>query len=264
MGTHSRTKRRDNASGRELVSTIALLAMPLTGCGGGGSSGQRSSPSQPASPTAPVQTPSPSTNPTAPPPPPGSGDPMVSPLMVASNWEIGPIINGQNYSIGMPLHPTQTPDGWAFNIPLWPGSVHYVTCDIGSLAGKSHIVMTYRVEADAGVEIFATTAPGGISIGPTLYLQRRDDDWISDTYRWWDSVDARMPIKQGEYQLDIPLDGRWTSVMGTKASDDPQSFATAIELAQKVGFTLGGGTGYGHGVYANGNARMIVTSFKVE
>jgi len=31
-----------------------------------------------------------------------------------------------------------------------------------------------------------------------------------------------------------------------------------------VGFTLGGGTGYGHGVYANGNARMIVTSFKVE
>jgi hypothetical protein len=34
--------------------------------------------------------------------------------------------------------------------------------------------------------------------------------------------------------------------------------------ADRIGFTFGGGDGYGHGTYATGSARFVVTSFAVE
>lgn len=184
--------------------------------------------------------------------------------MVASNWEIGPIVNGTNYSVGTPPHPYQTSDGWAFDIPTSPGSVHYVTYKYGSLAGKSHIVMNYRLEADPGVDIFAASVPGATSIGPTLYFQQSGDDWNTDGMRWWATFNIHDPITPGEYQLDIPLDGKWTSVFTMTAETDPVQFQTAKLNAERVGFTFGGGTGYGHGVYATGQARFVVTSFTIE
>jgi hypothetical protein len=189
---------------------------------------------------------------------------MVSSLMVASNWEIGPIINGKNYSIGMPLRPMQTADGWAFDFPLTPGSVHYVTSRYGSLAGKSHIVMRYRIEADANTQFAPPCCPGFLSIGPTMYFQQRGDDWNTDGKRWWATFKTTMPIKPGEYELDIPLDGPWTSVFSMSAAKNPQQFMTAKMYADRVGFTFGGGDGYGHGVYATGQARFVVTSFVIE
>ena len=38
----------------------------------------------------------------------------------------------------------------------------------------------------------------------------------------------------------------------------------ALIDADEVGFVLGGGTGYGHGVYATGRARITVTAFSVQ
>lgn len=184
--------------------------------------------------------------------------------MIAQNWEIGPVINGSNYSIGMPLNPTQTPDGWAFDFPLAPGSVHYVTFPFGPLVGKSHIVMHYRIEADPGVQIIPVCCSALPAIGPTIYFQQQGDDWKSDGKRWWATFDTKISIVAGDYQLDIPLDGQWTSVSAMTAQSNPQEFKTAKENAARVGFTLGGGDGFGHGVYATGRARLVVTDFKVE
>lgn len=64
--------------------------------------------------------------------------------------------------------------------------------------------------------------------------------------------------------MDIPLDGAWTSVSTMTAALNPQQFATAKINAERVGVTFGGGTGYGHGVYADGPARFVVTSFRIE
>lgn len=164
----------------------------------------------------------------------------------------------------MPLHPTQTPDGWAFDIPMSPGSVHYLTYKYGSLAGKSHIIMSYRIEADPAVQIFAASVPGATSIGPTLYFQQVGDDWNTDGMRWWATFNIRYPITSGAYQVDIPFDANWTSVFTMTAQANLTQFQSAKLDAERIGFTFGGGTGYGHGVYADGPARFVVTSFKIE
>src|ERR1700752_724506 len=94
------------------LGALALLdsSLPLASCGGGGSS-----PASSAPPTSSPAPPSGST-PVPPPPAPGPQQPPAGQELAAfpMGWEIGPVIDGKNYSVGVPLHPTQTPDGWAF------------------------------------------------------------------------------------------------------------------------------------------------------
>jgi len=240
----------------------ALLALCACGSDGGGSVAPPS-PNSPAVPTPPTGGPG-----TTPPPPstpnPPPADPMVPAAMVASNWEIGPIVDGRNYSRGMPLNPTQTPDGWAFDFPLDTGTVGYVTLRHGSLANKAHILMRYRIEMDPGVVIHPLCCAQLPSIGPTLYFQQQGDDWQTDGKRWWATFARVTPIEAGEFEVDIPLNGAWTSVQTMTAASNPQQFANAKANADRIGFTFGGGDGYGHGVYATGRARFVLTSFKVE
>jgi len=183
-------------------------------------------------------------------------------------WTIGPIIKGRNYSVGMPLHPSPTARGeWQIDLPRAPGSVHYVTFRHGSLAGKRSIEMRYRIEAAPGVRIVPTTNPALPSI-ITLYFQRRGDTWSGrgqfETYRWYATFASRMPITPGDHVIVAPLDGAWTAVQTSTARTAPAAFRAAIADAEQVGFVLGGGDGYGHGVHATGRARLIVTSFRIK
>ena len=183
-------------------------------------------------------------------------------------WVIGPVIRGRNHSVDMPLHPSPGRGGtWHIDLPQAPGSVHYVTFPHGSLAGKRRIVMRYRVEADPGVRIVPTTSPQSPSI-ITLYFQRGGDNWSArgrfETYRWYATFASQSPIVPGEHEMVAPLDGNWTAVMTSSARTEPAAFREALAHADQVGFVLGGGDGYGHGVHATGGARLIVTDFRVE
>lgn len=183
-------------------------------------------------------------------------------------WTIGPVIRGRNYSVGMPLHPAPSAQGeWQIDLPRAPGSVHYVTYRHGSLAGKRNIVLRYRIEAAPGVRIVPTTNPDLPSI-ITLYFQRRGDTWTGrgqyETYRWYATFASQMPITPGDHVLVAPLDGAWTAVGTSTARTAPAAFRAAIADADQVGFVLGGGDGYGHGVHATGRARLIVKSFTVK
>ena len=184
--------------------------------------------------------------------------------MVASNWEIGPIIDGKNYSVGVPIRPTQTTDGWAFDFPQAGGHVGYITYKYGSLNGKSRIIMRYRIEADPMVQFLPKCCPQLLGQGPTMYLQRDNDDWREEGGRWWATFNSPWPIVPGEFELNIPLNANWTSVYTWTAEGKPSEFAKAKADAERIGFTFGGGDGYGHGTYATGPARMVVTSFVVE
>jgi hypothetical protein len=73
-----------------------------------------------------------------------------------------------------------------------------------------------------------------------------------------------MPIVAGTFEISASLDGPWTSVESKTATANPTDFANAKQNAAEVGFTLGGGTGYGHGVYAVGQARIVVTDFRID
>lgn len=186
----------------------------------------------------------------------------------ADAWEIGPIIRGRNYSPAMPLHPSAGPGGgFHIDLPGPRGSVHYVTFPHGSLAGKSRIVMRYRVEAAPGVRIVPPSAPEGDGI-ITLYFQRGGDNWSGrgrfEAYRWYATFASHSPITAGDHEMIAPLDGNWTAVETSSARSDPAAFRDAIAEADRVGFVLGGGDGYGHGVYATGRARLIITEFRVE
>jgi hypothetical protein len=61
-----------------------------------------------------------------------------------------------------------------------------------------------------------------------------------------------------------PLDGNWTAVQRSSARNNPAAFRAAIAASDQVGFVLGGGDGYGHGVTATGPARLTILDFRVE
>ena len=185
----------------------------------------------------------------------------------AAAWEIGPIIRGRNYSQGMPLQPSpRRGGGFPFDLPLPPASVHALTFRHGSLAGKRRIVMRYRVEVAPGVRIAPPSSPGSNGL-ITLFFQRGGDNWSGrrqfEGYRWYGTF-ATQTITPGDHVMVAPLNGNWTAVESSSARTNPGAFADAIEEADRVGFVLGGGDGYGHGVFATGPARIVVTSFRVE
>jgi hypothetical protein len=228
--------RRVGISLKQVVSLIALGAS-LASCGGGGGQG------------GPAFIPTPAVTTAA--------------LMNANDWEVGPIISGKNYSHNVPTHPIQDADGWHIDLPQSDG-VHYVTRQSGSLAGKTKITIRYRVEMSDGVKIVPSSYPNAPALGPTLYFQRAGDDWNTDGWRWWATFSTPDPIVAGTFEISAPLDALWTSVDAKTATNSPSDFASAKEHAGRVGFTLGGGTGYGHGVFATGQARIVVTDFRID
>jgi len=186
----------------------------------------------------------------------------------ASAWTVGPITKKGNSSRGVPLHPIAGPGrSWHIDLPGPGGSVNYVTFRHGSLAGKRRIVMRYRVEAARGVQIVPRTAPNLPSM-ITLYFQRRGDNWSGrgpfEAYRWYATFASQSPISAGDHEMVVPLTGNWTAVERSSARSSSAAFQAALADAEQVGFVLGGGDGYGHGIFATGPARLVVMDFRVE
>lgn len=250
---------------RVWLAAVCLLASTISACGGGGGGGGGGAPS-----TAPGTPPPVPVGPSPPAPAPTPTPSPASSLMDPSKWEIGPIINGTNYSVGMPLRPSLHPDGWSIDLPQPTsevGHAHYITTQSDSLAGKTRIVLKYKIEAEAGVRILPRTNPDLPSL-LTLYFQRAGDNWTGsgdyETYRWWATFRTHVDLKPGEYEMVVRFDEIWTAVQSSTAATRPSAFQTAMQYASRVGFTLGGGDGYGHGVFATGPARIIVTDFRIE
>lgn len=192
----------------------------------------------------------------------GASYPRLDP-MDAANWSY-------DFSSGVAA-PRQDGPHWVIDLP-YPtnaaGSLHYVTMPTGPLAGKSKITLHYRIEADPGVQILPRLFPASPSI-LTLYFQRRGDDWTArgayETYRWYASFASRMPVAPGGDQvIEARLDQNWTAILTSSRASNPAGFQGALDDTARVGFVLGGGDGLGHGVYATGPARIVVTSFSVE
>ena len=170
-------------------------------------------------------------------------------------WEIGPIISGRNYSINLPRYLESSLD---FGPDAEP---HYVTRHHGPLTGKKQIRMRCRIEAKA-----ATIYPAKFPDMPaqlTLYFQRKGDDWRTDGWRWWATFATITGLADGEYEIVAPLDANWTSVMELTAATHPEAFRAALADADRVGFTFGGGDGFGHGVRATGPVRFVLTGFDI-
>ena len=189
----------------------------------------------------------------------------------ASEWEIGPIIRGKNYSVNMPLAPKQERGGWSFAFPVGSreaGHVHYVTFRPGSLAGKSRITVRYRVDAKAGTRFVPQETPdraGTVS----LYLQRRGDNWNAkgryQYYRWYAPAASVRQLAPGVGEISVALDDpQWVSVLGRSSASSPGAMREALADVERIGLVFGSSSARGHGVYATAPARFVMTAFRVE
>ena len=188
----------------------------------------------------------------------------------AAQWQIGPIIRGQNYSVGMPLTPRPTRNGWSFDFPnpdADAGHVHYVTFRNGSLAGKSSIILRYRIEGARGVR-FAPQEQPEMPAKISLYFQQRGDTWTAkgryQYYRWYSPAQTMRAVAPGEYEMKVSLDDpRWISVLGQPSGKNTEAFVDAKRYAETVGIVFGSDAARGHGVYATGPARFTLLEFQI-
>lgn len=198
------------------------------------------------------------------------GAAAASAALPASAWEIGPVIRGKNYSQGMPPSPQPTRTGWTFDFPFpnaRAGHVHYVTFDPGSLAGKSKIVVRYRVDAAPGVRFVPQESPGEPAT-LSLMFQRRGDNWSArgryNFYRWYSPVATLQPIRAGVGEMTISLtDPGWVAVQAGTLSGNERPFADALADASRVGLVFGSAGGRGHGVFSTAPARFTLISFDI-
>jgi hypothetical protein len=189
----------------------------------------------------------------------------------ASSWEIGPIIRGKNYSVGMPLRPAPTRNGWSFDFPAGSrqaGHVHYVTFNPGPLSQASRIVVRYRVDAAPGTRFVPQQhpkLPGTVS----LFLQRRGDNWSArgqySYFRWYAPSHTVREITPGVHEMSVRLDDpQWTAVMGQRAAGNPEAFRAALGQTSRLGLVFGSARARGHGVFATAPARFELIDFRIE
>ena len=187
----------------------------------------------------------------------------------ASDWSIGPVIQGQNYSVGMPPVLKEGRSGPYFDFP-YPdaraGHVHYVTRPTGSLADARSITLRYRIDAAPGARLLAREHPDR-EAQLSLYFQRRGDDWSArgryETYRWYAMPARMMPLTPGTHRVTIDLANDWKAVGASRSNRQVSQFRDALEDAGRIGFTFGSRGGRGHGVYATGPARFTLLDFTI-
>ena len=186
-----------------------------------------------------------------------------------SLWQIGPVIRGRNYSVGMPAHPTRSREGWYFDFPgptARDGHAHYLTRPVSSMRRARGIRLRYRIDARPGTRFVPQQhhdLPGTLS----LYFQRAGDDWASrrgtENYRWYAPHDRVVDLAPGDHELLIRFDEPWISVNGQPSHDHAAAFADALDDASVAGFVLGSRQARGHGVYTTAPARMTVLGFDI-
>lgn len=141
-----------------------------------------------------------------------------------AGWQIGPVINGSNYS-------KDCPRSFTGSFQIGPCEPHYVT----KPGIKVPASLTFTLEGGAqGLKC----SPATIS----LYFETSDNDWRTDGGRWWSGT---IPLTPGTHTI---RPGKWTSVLTMTEDTHPQEFARAKANIARVGFTFGDCTGLGHGV----------------
>ncbi|MGB3737811.1 MAG: hypothetical protein WA948_00495 [Pontixanthobacter sp.] len=187
----------------------------------------------------------------------------------ASQWSIGPVIHGQNYSVGMDDTLRDGRAGPWFDFP-YPnaraGHVHYVTRPVDGLDEARAITLRYRIDAAPGTHLRAREHPDR-DAALSLYFQRRGDDWSArgayETYRWYAMPAKMMPLTPGTHEVTIDLKDDWKAVGASRSNRQVAQFRSALADAGQIGFTFGSRGGRGHGVYATGPARFTLLKFQI-
>lgn len=140
--------------------------------------------------------------------------------------------------------------------------IHYVTRGLNSgesMTGWMHI--EYSIVGDGVLVPTEGTDPR-----LALYFQRQNDDWLAEgmtaSYRWFSK--SRPALAYGDFSFTVPLEYKyWVPVVNSEYNTEAV-FHNARTQTRRVGFTLGGSSGAGHGVCVKtGAAKFIVKNFEI-
>ena len=193
------------------------------------------------------------------------------PAMTAESWDF-------LFSPGMPEHPRQVGKGWEFSFPRYEGplpcrdslasdcpSVHYLMTPAGGPLLGHYIAMTVKIAGSP--EFRYKLAPNNTCDTPAsvrVLIQRKDDDYTKEFYRWWSNPLA-IKLAEGQHSINVPLTpDQWSSVFGKKGGAVPREFAAALKDVENMGLTFGGGCFFGHGVnVSGGEAPFTLKAFAI-
>lgn len=186
----------------------------------------------------------------------GNDNPPPPQPQPTSDWTIGPIVNGVNYSPGVVWN------GNGFAFPTAAPGVHGLTRGAVE-SGRSRISMSFRIDGNAA---FIEVDAGGGTPGPgkiRLFMQRCGDDWLGpktgkSSYRFYSQP---LDLAIGEASMQVALSSElWTNVDGQQ---DANGFAETLAALCTVGMGFGGVFAM-HGAYATGPAQFILISYTLE
>lgn len=187
----------------------------------------------------------------------------------AEAWQIGPIVRGKNYSVGMPARPSPGPGGsLVMDFPVaGAGQVDAWTTAVGPLAGARAITMRYRIDAARGTRFVADEAPDQPAT-VSLYFQQAGDTWTAKgryaSYRWYVPDRAVIPLSPGEHTVTVRFDEAWGNVNSVTNAADPRGYAAALQNTARIGIAFGSSGLRSHGVYATGPARFTLLALDIE
>jgi len=187
----------------------------------------------------------------------------------AEAWEIGPLVRGRNYSVGMPAQPSPARGGGlSMDFPLaGEGQVDALTTAIAPLANARQITIRYRIDAAPGTRFVPDEQPDQPAT-VSLYFQRRGDSWSGrgryESHRWYSPDHAVVPLADGEYTITVRLDEVWSNVQGRPSNQVPGAYQAALDDTARFGIAFGTAGRRSHGVYATGPARFTLLAFDIE
>lgn len=181
-------------------------------------------------------------------------DPNRQPAPRTAGWEVGPIMDGQNFS-------KNCPETFTDNFTIGPCEPHYVTRATGPLTGKTQVRLRFKLEGDRLYGVRPECNKGPATLDLHFSANVPGEQW--ETGRWWASF-ATVTLTPGEYTVTAPFSGRWTAVMTSNAHDSPEAFRTALAKAERIGFTFGDCTGRGHGAASFGRTSFTLLEWAVE
>jgi hypothetical protein len=168
----------------------------------------------------------------------------------------------------MPSAPAKVEGGWMFNFPQptqAKGHVHALTKKLTRpLTVNSCLTLTYEIATAPGALIVPKDYPTNPAV-TVLFIQRKGDNWSArgayEAYRWYGTSQI-LPLVPGPMQGQLCFTDIWTAVLTSSSVTNAAAFKDAWLNAERIGFVLGGGDGFGHGVYATGPATFTY-SFEV-
>jgi hypothetical protein len=168
------------------------------------------------------------------------------------------------YSPGMPPSLSQNADGsYYVDLPHQDG-LHYVVQGVqGNPTGKT---ITIKFELVGTAELLASDPGETCPCSLSLYLQQQGDTLrAADEFkRWWSH---KIPLNAQGEALVVVSPENWTQVFGKKGTDFPQQFQAAMSNLANVGFTFGGTSFAGHGIYVKqgtGSVRFVLKEYSIK